>query len=322
MANANLTRQCLGRMVFDANPMGNIGDKGKVLWQGIFSSFRPAWKPFIVADLANKPAYEEMETIKFLQEKFKINVNQSFNKPNQYLLEIIANELSHLKIRYKRPDKQVREYRANANLGPNCLLPNTVDGGMSIAQYFKEHYKYQIKYPKLPTLHVGPKDKKMYLPMELTVIKKQACPQMKRISDVETADMIKFTAKPPQKRMFEISKKLNELKDECFQNDQFAQAFGIKVNPNFTPVEGRVLPHPPLAYSKNQTDPNFPRNGKWTMREQDQFNASVFIDAWCLITVGPRNKNPKESIGELIKTGQFAGVNFKSAIPLNEKDKM
>ena len=38
--------------------MFDIGG-GKSLWQGIYTSVRPAWKIFFNVDMANKPAYEE-----------------------------------------------------------------------------------------------------------------------------------------------------------------------------------------------------------------------------------------------------------------------
>ena len=43
----------------------------------------------------------------------------------------------------------------------------------------------------LPVLHVGNPNKQVYLPLEFLVLKRQACPQSKRLKDDETAAMIR-----------------------------------------------------------------------------------------------------------------------------------
>lgn len=45
------------------------------MWTGIFSSFRPGWKPFMVVDLANKPAYAEQETIEYVAQQLGLKAN-------------------------------------------------------------------------------------------------------------------------------------------------------------------------------------------------------------------------------------------------------
>jgi hypothetical protein len=47
------------------------------------------------------------------------------------------------------------------------------DKKMSVAQYFKSEYKYTLKHPNLPTLHVGNPNNNILLPMELCIVKKQ-----------------------------------------------------------------------------------------------------------------------------------------------------
>ena len=43
-----------------------------------------------------------------------------------------------------------------------------VDGrNVTIAQYFKDTYRYTLKYPNLPCIWVSPKEKKTYIPMEV-----------------------------------------------------------------------------------------------------------------------------------------------------------
>ena len=45
--------------------------------------------------------------------------------------------ISKLKVRYSRPDGQIREYRVNDKLGPSSNDPKKVQGKMTVAAYFK-----------------------------------------------------------------------------------------------------------------------------------------------------------------------------------------
>jgi len=40
----------------------------------------------------------------------------------------------------------------------------------TVEKYFATTHKKQLQYPHLPCLHVGPKDKNIYIPMEVTLM--------------------------------------------------------------------------------------------------------------------------------------------------------
>lgn len=145
-----------------------------------------------------------------------------------------------------------------------------------------------MRFPKLPTLHVGNKKKNIFIPMELTKIKEQGAPIMKRLSEKETSEMIRFTAVSPgnvggsfsktevasvnliytlfigtlEQRIREIERKLHTLKDQCFRNDEFAKRFQVSIADNMTTLKGRVLDPPMLSYTDWEARP---RDGKWRM---------------------------------------------------------
>jgi hypothetical protein len=57
--------------------------------------------------------------------------------------------------------------------------------------FFREMYKKDLQFPKLPLVHVGNKNKTVYWPMELVSLKSQACPITKGLTGQQTAEIIK-----------------------------------------------------------------------------------------------------------------------------------
>ena len=55
---------------------------------------------------------------------------------------------------------------------------------MSVSDYFKQHYKYTIKYPNLPCVQVGNPKSNNFLPLECLELKQQVCPQSKILGKV------------------------------------------------------------------------------------------------------------------------------------------
>lgn len=175
--------------------------------------------------------------------------------------------LPGLKVRFLRPDGSKRDYRVNA-FGPRCNVVGAVtkDDGtkLSIEQFYKEAYQYKLKNPKLPSVWVGsrkylvpffpivapvgsvvflslagdPKAKiKIHLPLELCVLKKQAAPNSKKLSDRQTADMIKFTAIRPEERLKRIRQGVRDMNNNG-RGDPFAQEFGLTIQDNFEEIRG------------------------------------------------------------------------------------
>jgi len=127
--------------------------------------------------MANKPGYEEDSVM-----AFSCNVletpgrgrdpsipRRNLENLQEWERKSLSQELKGLKIRFERPDHNKRDYRANG-VGPDALQKGTVvtdQGNFSLVEYYRQTYKYVIKNPRLPSLHVGNVDRKIYLPMEL-----------------------------------------------------------------------------------------------------------------------------------------------------------
>ena len=121
---------------------------------------------------------------KFLQ-RFARDLRTEFVDPrttiwtqNRSILEEVSKELKGLKVRFIRPDKVVRDYRANGLTKDsiNAKFPMTNDATgetfpVSVYDYFLKHspYKMKIQYPNLPCLHVGNVNKQVKIDMSTTL---------------------------------------------------------------------------------------------------------------------------------------------------------
>ena len=69
-----------------------------------------------------------------------------------------------------------------------------------MAEYFKKTHEVDLKFPNLPCLWVGPKQKTIYIPMEFCNMDKQPMPRKKKLPDDAVATMIRATAVKPMVR--------------------------------------------------------------------------------------------------------------------------
>ena len=74
-------------------------------------------------------------------------------------------------------------------------------------------YKQNLQFPNLPCLHVGQKSRNVYIPLEFLDLKEgQRC--VKKLSDRQTADMIRAVAKPAYERKRRIEQMASVMNRE------------------------------------------------------------------------------------------------------------
>lgn len=115
---------------------------------------------------------------------------------------------------------------------------------MSVEQYFMKQYNYRLRYPNLPCLLCG--TKRNAFPLEVCrVVPGQRYPR--KLDEMQTANMIKFTATKPQDRQRRVLDGMNQLKpNETPQlND-----LGMVVDTRMLQVQGRLLEPPTVLYNK------------------------------------------------------------------------
>jgi len=247
---------------------------GKSVWYGFFQAVNIGWKPMVNVDVANKPAVKGCDFINYMEEVLTVpgrgrdfppqRPNFRVNGGKQWKSESHKNKLEKdikgLKIRYIRPDGQKREWRCNRVLDSSQnLLFEQDDGLITVEEYFKHAYNYELKYPFLPCIHLGSIHKTFYIPAELCEMKTQPLPNSKKLGDEEAAQMIKKTAVSPMERKERIENSLRNISN-TFRNDEYAKEFGLSVEGVMSQIQARVYDPPHLAY-KDLTRIEHLRNG-------------------------------------------------------------
>ncbi|XP_065345173.1 protein argonaute-2-like [Cloeon dipterum] len=229
--------------------------------------------------------------------------------------ERLRNYLKGLKVEYKIPQLagSKRVYRVNdvveipGNLKFCLESPNEQRRQITVAAYFHEIRGYQIQHPNWPCLHVGNKDKKIFLPMELCkVVSNQVS---KKLNEVQKGKMVKVAVKEPKDRKKNITEAFNSLK---LMNDPCLREFDIVVEPQMTKVkDGRVLPAPTLSYGAGLVKVT---NGEWKMGNQKFQLVTKEVQKWAIINLCMCAT--EKSIGylkeKLVLIGKRVGVTFNN----------
>ena len=123
-------------------------------------------------------------------------------------MDILNRDLKGLKIRYELPDGRKREYRCNEVMNQPANKLIVPDLKVSVEQYFKDTYKKKLKYPNLPCLWLGSRNKTIYIPLEFCEVRSQPLPRSKPLTDTAQAVMIRNTAMKPGERERKIMEDL------------------------------------------------------------------------------------------------------------------
>jgi eukaryotic translation initiation factor 2C len=133
-----------------------------------------------------------------------------------------------------------------------------VDRTISIFDYFRQQYNVTLLYPLLPLVEMTKKG--VLYPMEfLHLVENQR--YAKKLDEVQTANMIKFAVAPPKDR----EKAINEGKGWLnWAGDPIANSFGLKIDPNMTKTNARLLPAPGVKFGNKTEQPG--TRGRWDLR--------------------------------------------------------
>uniref|UniRef100_A0A8C0XB84 Protein argonaute-4 n=1 Tax=Castor canadensis TaxID=51338 RepID=A0A8C0XB84_CASCN len=225
---------------------------------------------------------------------------------------------SGLKVEVTHCGQMKRKYRVcNVTRRPasHQTFPLQLENGQAmectVAQYFKQKYSLQLKYPHLPCLQVGQEQKHTYLPLEVcNIVAGQRC--IKKLTDNQTSTMIKATARSAPDRQEEISR-LVKSNSMVGGPDPYLKEFGIVVHNEMTELTGRVLPAPMLQYGGRNKTVATPNQGVWDMRGK-QFYAGIEIKVWAVACFAPQ----KQCREDLLKsfTDQLRKISKDAGMPI------
>ena len=290
---------------------------GAYLWVGTFTSVRLGWKPMLNVDVPNKVGCEESSVIEFIENILKSN--RGYHHSHILLndkthRDTVDDKMKDLRIHYSRPNGYKRNYRVIKLMPAANKLKVKLGSGeeCTIEKYFMDKYKYQLKFPDYRCIHVGKKDDKIYLPIELCRIKKQFLPLCKCLDDYQNQNMINAAAKLPKERRELIERNLKHLSNH-YESDPYANDFGLKVSGEMMKVEGRVLGPPALKY-KNEDEFREVENGKWKVgRRGDKivlrFLKPMNLKYWGILDLSNLPGNAKEKFVDRIRSeGNMRGM--------------
>uniref|UniRef100_A0A8C9FLR1 Protein argonaute-1 n=1 Tax=Pavo cristatus TaxID=9049 RepID=A0A8C9FLR1_PAVCR len=276
------------------HPLGG----GREVWFGFHQSVRPAmWKMMLNIDVSATAFYKAQPVIEFMCEVLDIRNIDEQPKPLTDSQRVrFTKEIKGLKVEVTHCGQMKRKYRVcNVTRRPasHQTFPLQLESGQTVectvAQYFKQKYNLQLKYPHLPCLQVGQEQKHTYLPLEVcNIVAGQRC--IKKLTDNQTSTMIKATARSAPDRQEEISRL---MKNASYNLDPYIQEFGIKVKDDMTEVTGRVLPAPILQYGGRNRAIATPNQGVWDMRGK-QFYNGIEIKVWAIACFAPQKQCREE----------------------------
>lgn len=294
----SLHMQQIGRSFFSQPREPFYLGAGREVWSGYYQSVRPTmgWKFMLNVDTAATAFYTEQcvfdfmcvtlrkcsprdaanpltdqDRKNFMDKKLKDWERKKFCQEIKGL-KIVVSHLPY-KRKYKVVDvtwKSAREQTFPLQDGSMC----------SVEDYFKQTYPDSpIVHPHLPCLHVGQKSRNVYLPIDVcSIVGGQRC--VKKLTDVQTSNMIRHTAKPAWQRERDINETVRRAQ---FSQDKVAHQFGINVGNKMVEVPSRVLSPPKMNYKGGGCVTPEHGRGAWDMRNGEKFYEGANVRNWAVV---------------------------------------
>ncbi|XP_022799706.1 protein argonaute-2-like, partial [Stylophora pistillata] len=275
----------VGRSFFPFDGQGRPLGEGCEVKFGFYSSIRHSeWKAMLVnIDVSAKGFYKDQAVVPdFLCETLDVkpyNLEDHRFEPDRRRLEKAIRGI-RIQTTHAAPIKRKYAVWGVSAKSADRMQFDVTDEGTcrtyktTVAEYFKDRYRLTLRYPHLPCLLVGPK-KDRYLPMEVCTI--VPC-QRKHLSEQQTANMIRSTARPAPERQRDIQHWVQEMTRTS--SKYLKDEFQTSISTEMVKVEGRVLPAPRINLGP-QDQSLVPRDGSWDMRNKSLHDGAR-IDKWAL----------------------------------------
>ncbi|XP_022810535.1 protein argonaute-2-like, partial [Stylophora pistillata] len=275
----------IGRSFFPFDGQGRPLGEGCEVKFGFYSSIRHSeWKAMLVnIDVSAKGFYKDQPVVPdFLCETLDVKHHQLEDHRFELDRWRLEKAIRGVRIQTTHAASIKRKYTVwgVSEKSADRMQFDVTDEGKgrtyktTVGEYFKERYKLILRYPHLPCLQVGQK-KDRYLPMEVCTI--IPC-HRKHLSEQQTANMIRSTARPAPERQRDIQHWVQEMNRAS--SKYLKDEFQTSVNTEMVKVEGRVLPAPRINLGP-QDQPLVPRDGSWDMRNKSLHDGAR-IDKWAL----------------------------------------
>ncbi|KAI4985615.1 hypothetical protein ZWY2020_018245 [Hordeum vulgare] len=270
---------------FFSTTFGHRGDIGEGLecWRGYYQSLRPTQMGLSLnIDISATSFFKPVTVVQFVLEF--LNLRDASRPLTDRDRVKIKKALRGVRVETNHQEDQIRRYKITGITPiPMSQLIFPVDERgtrMSVVQYFKQRYDYNLKYTTWPCLQSGSDARPVYLPMEACKIV-EGQRYSKKLNDKQVTNILRATCQRPQQREQSIREMVLHNK---YAEDKFAQEFGIKVCSDLVAVPARVLPPPMLRYHDSGKEKTCaPSVGQWNMINKKMINGGI-IDNWACVS--------------------------------------
>ncbi|PKY15738.1 Piwi-domain-containing protein [Rhizophagus irregularis] len=284
-------------------------------WPGYYQLVRPTMgKMMINIDSSATTFYEGGPLIQMivkilgLRSPNDLRKGLSDSKDRRKVEKIIKNlRISDNHIPENRRNFKI-EKLTRSSASDTTINRNKID----VETYFQKKYKKRLLYPFLPCVVVG---KNYYLPIEVCdVIPGQQ--HIRKLNEIQTADMIKFTCQPPSARANKILASLNILD---YQNNEYLKQFGMEISNDMTVVNARILPTPIIQYHQTSKENRIePKGGEWNLRDK-RVATGATLGSWSVLAFLNEKELPDNIIIAFLRkffiTCQDTGMNILNRFP-------
>lgn len=299
----------VGRSLYKTSTAKYLGEGADCL-SGYFQSVRPTQNRLVInLDLASTAFVSAMPVLDFV---FEVS-GATGDRLSTFHISKASKAIAGVKVKTTHRPGVKRAYRVNRLSSQSAAsLKFTDENGKecSVADYFRRNY-FALKYPHLPCVHVGARNKKVYLPIEVCeIIAGQKCPR--KMTEKQTSEMIKIARTSPSDRRNRVEQIVREAD---FNRDPVLQAFGVSVDPKLTSVQGRVLPAPTLEYGGGKSVT--PSGGEWRTNRTRFLQSGQKLESFAVICFADRVSDQaiKNFFKKVLDEARALGMATASKLP-------
>ncbi|KAJ6632516.1 Piwi-domain-containing protein [Mycena sp. CBHHK59/15] len=247
-----------------------------VAFQGFYTSVRPTYKQLMVNVNNCMTAFIEPGNLADALLAFSRDSRGAMpNLPKATACSIKVTT-KHLGFKMRKPIKMIASTSAR-NTYFDCA---EFGGRISVEQYFAKKYNIKLTHPTdLPVVDIGGAKKTIHVPVELCEIEAGQAYRGK-LSDFETAQMIKFACNPPRVNADAITTEgFTKLGLSPVQTP--VNGFNVSIDTEMAVIPGRELNPPRLTYSRGNANV---RNGSWNIMDV-KFHRGAAVSSWWVLVV-------------------------------------
>lgn len=242
-----------------------------------------------------------MSVLNYLQEVANLRPNDIGNMRPRELLKLLKNVMV---VTNHRGEMRQR-FKINGISDSNAANEFfELEGNKtSIADYFAEHYNRPLNHPNLPLVVKGSKGTKF--PLEcLDIVPSQRVAG--RLNGNQTAEMIKATCQKPFERLKQIEDGLKNTLH--YNNNEYLESFGIKVEPRMMEVSARILPAPQVVFNNGNREPG--QSGVWNLRNKKVVDAPLLKSCAFVFFAKTSRDEAENTRSEIIGKWGDSGMNI------------